>query len=86
MDFYIKFNMEIRAENMEKGKYICDIHSLSANDGELYLWYGNEEEFVVFDCEELYKDLASIVSLVAEQNKEMQEYHKKKIKEAIKEL
>ena len=71
---------------MEKGKYIYDIHSLSASDGELYLWYGDKEEYLVFDCEQLYRDLASIVRLVAEQNKEMQKFHKKRIKEAIKEL
>lgn len=71
---------------MEKGKYIYDIHTLSASDGELYLCYGDKDEFVVFDCEQLYRDLANIVRLVAEQNKEMQKFHKKRIKETIKEL
>lgn len=70
---------------MEKGKYIYDIHSLSANDGELYLWYG-DDDFVVFDCEQLYKDLGHIIRLVAEQNKEMQRYHKEQIMKTVTKL
>ena len=70
---------------MEKAKYIYDIHSLSANDGELYLWYG-DDDFVVFDCEQLYKDLGHIIRLVAEQNKEMQRYHKEQIMKTVTKL
>jgi hypothetical protein len=68
---------------MEKGKYIYDIHSLSANDGELYLWYGQDDEYIVLDCEELYKDLANVIRLVVEQNKEMQQYHKERIMKSV---
>jgi len=71
---------------MEKGKYIYDVHTLSANDGELYLWYGQNDEYIVLDCEEMYRDLASFIRLVTEQNKEMQEYHKERIMKTVTEL
>ena len=71
---------------MEKGKYIYDVHTLSANDGELYLWYGKNDEYIVLDCEEMYRDLASFIRLVTEQNKEMQEYHKERIMKTVTEL
>ena len=71
---------------MEKGKYIYDVHTLSANDGELYLWYGQNDEYIVLDCEEMYRDLASFIRLVTEQNKDMQEYHKERIMKTVTEL
>jgi len=68
----------------DKIKYIYDIHTISKDHGELYLWYGEKgEECIVFDCEQLYRDLAGIIHFVSEGNDEMQKHHKERLIEEL---
>tara|TARA_R110000796_G_scaffold218071_1_gene334031 strand:- start:72 stop:299 length:228 start_codon:yes stop_codon:yes gene_type:complete len=72
----------------EKTKYIHETNSIYCTDGELHISYGNhkDEKYLVFNVEQLYKDLPFIVSQVIKENKKMQEMYLESIKESLEEL
>lgn len=69
-------------------QYIHEINTISASDGELYLSYGDphKEKHLVFNAENLFNDLALIISLTVKENEKMKEMHLKHIKEAVSEI
>ena len=71
-----------------KSQYIHEINTISASDGELYLSYGDphKEKHLVFNAENLFNDLALIISLTVKENEKMKEMHLKHIKEAVSEI
>ena len=71
-----------------KSQFIHERNTISASDGELYLSYGDphKEKHLVFNAENLFNDLALIISLTVKENEKMKEMHLKHIKEAVSEI
>lgn len=65
--------------------YIHDTISLHQSDGELYVEYGDikETKMLVFNIDNLYKDLGIWIHMVKEGNKEMQKMYLDNIKNEI---
>jgi hypothetical protein len=72
---------------MKKSKttYIHETEHLYCQDGELHIGYG-KDNWVVFNVEQLFKDLGFIVDQVVKENKKMQDMHLSSIKDSLKEL
>ena len=66
--------------------YIYETISLHQSDGELYVEYGdiNDTKMLVFNIDNLYKDLGTWIYLVKEGNAEMQQMYKNSIDKEIK--
>ena len=65
--------------------YIHETNTLHCQDGELHIEY-DDNNWVVFNVEHLFKDLGFIVDKVVKENKKMQEMHLSLIKDTLKEL
>jgi len=81
--------LEGQLHDAKSHTYIGNTHSLHCSDGELYIEYGSypdDQRCLVMDVEQLFKDLPYIVSQVCKEQKKMQEYYLKSLKESIKEL
>jgi hypothetical protein len=65
--------------------YIHETNTLHCQDGELHIEY-DDNNWVVFNVEHLFKDLGFIVDQVVKENKKMQEMHLSLIKDTLKEL
>ena len=65
--------------------YIHETISLHQSDGELYVEYGdiNYTKMLVFNIDNLYKDLGTIIHMVKEGNAEMQKMYADNIKNSI---
>lgn len=65
--------------------YIHETISLHQSDGELYVEYGdiNDTKMLVFNIDNLYKDLGTIIHMVKEGNAEMQKMYADNIKNSI---
>lgn len=65
--------------------YINETISLHQSDGELYVEYGdiNDTKMLVFNIDNLYKDLGTWVHMVKEGNAEMQKMYTDNIKNSI---
>jgi len=69
----------------EKTTYIHETNHLYCQDGELHIGYG-KDNWVVFNTDQLYKDLPFIINQVVKENKKMQEMYLESIKESLEEL
>ena len=65
--------------------YIHETNTLHCQDGELHIEY-DDNNWVVFNVEHLFKDLGFIVDQVVKENKKMQDMHLSLIKDSLKEL
>jgi len=65
--------------------YIYESISLHQSDGELYVEYGdiNDTKMLVFNIDNLYKDLGSWIHLIKQGNAEMQQMYKNSIDKEI---
>jgi len=72
---------------MEKNKsvYVGETNSLHCSDGELVIHHGDvgNEQVLVINVEELYKDLPFIIEQVCKEQKKMQEMYLEMIKESL---
>ena len=77
-----------RIESLKRFRYIHEINSLHASDGELWISYGDpdKERHLTFNAVNLFNDLASIISLTVKENEKMKEMHLKHIREAVNEI
>ena len=68
--------------------YIHETHSLHCSDGEMYFYYGDidDEKVLVYNTDQLFKDLPFIINQVCKENKKMQDWYLGKIKDELKEL
>tara|TARA_R110000824_G_scaffold10380_9_gene45888 strand:- start:1371 stop:1652 length:282 start_codon:yes stop_codon:yes gene_type:complete len=68
--------------------YIHETHSLHCSDGEMYFYYGDidNEKVLVYNTDQLFKDLPFIINQVCQENKKMQDWYLGKIKDELKEL
>ena len=75
---------------MEKNKsvYVGETNSLHCSDGELVIHHGDvgNEQVLVINVEELYKDLPFIIEQVCKEQKKMQEMYLEMIKESLNKL
>ena len=74
--------------NELKTTYVGETLSLHCKDGELHISFGDvdRQSLLIMNVEQLYKDLPSIINLVAEEHKKMQVMYLDDIKESVKEL
>ena len=68
--------------------YIHETSHLYCSDGEMHIQYGDcdNENWVVYNTDQLFKDLPFIINQVCKENKKMQDYYLENIKKEIKEL
>ena len=72
-------------EQAKKHTYVYDTTQLHCSDGEFYMYYG-DDKCVVFDVEQLFKDLPFMINQVVKEQSKMQEWHLGRIKEELKEI
>ena len=68
--------------------YINETCHLHCSDGEMHIQYGDydNENWIVYNTDQLFKDLPFIINQVCNENKKMQDWYLGKIKEELKEL
>tara|TARA_R110000744_G_scaffold65550_6_gene134416 strand:+ start:990 stop:1337 length:348 start_codon:yes stop_codon:yes gene_type:complete len=68
--------------------YIHETHNLWCQDGEMHIGYSDvdDEKWLVYNTEQLFKDLPFIINQVVKENKKMQDMYLTQIKDELKEL
>ena len=72
----------------KKHTYIHETHHLYCQDGEMYFGFGDvdEEKWLVYNTDQLFKDLPFIINQVVKENKKMQKMYLDMIKKELDEL
>lgn len=78
-------DLENQLEVAKKHTYVHETYRLHCNDGELYISHDNDK-CVVFNVEQLYKDLPFIVTQVVKEQQKMQDWHLERLTESLKEI
>ena len=65
--------------------YIHETSHLYCQDGEMHLGFG-DDKWLVYNTDQLYKDLPFIINQVIKENKKMQDMYLDLIKDELKEL
>ncbi len=78
-------NLESQLDIARRHTYIHNTHTLHCNNGELYVDYDDVKR-LVWNTDDLYKDLASIIYMVTKENTKMQNMYLDLIKESLNEL
>mgnify|MGYP003677668231 FL=1 len=78
-------DLEHKLAMAKKHTYIHDTHTMWCDNGELHVGFNNDR-WLVWNTDDLFKDLGSIVSMVTKENTEMQKWYLDKIKESLKEI
>jgi len=78
-------DLEKQLEVAKRHTYVYDTIQIHCNDGELYIYYG-EDKCVVFDVNDMFDDLPFIVSQVVKEQAKMQEWKLNHIKDSLKEI
>ena len=65
--------------------YIHETHHLYCQDGEFHIGYG-DDKWVVYNVEQLYKDLPFIIQETIRENNKMHKMYLDLIKQELKEL
>jgi hypothetical protein len=68
-----------------KHTYIHETNHLYCSDGEMHIGYG-DDNWVVYNIDQLIKDLPFIINQVVKENKKMQDMYLSLIKERLEEL
>ena len=78
---------EAREYNIKKNQvtYIHETSHLYCSDGEMHIQYGDceNENWVVYNTDHLFKDLPFIINQVVKENKKMQDYYLDNIKKEL---
>jgi hypothetical protein len=69
----------------KKNTYIHETNHLYCQDGEMHIGFG-EDNWVVYNTDQLIKDLPFIINQVIKENKKMQDMYLDLIKDELKEL
>ncbi len=77
--------LEKQLEIAKKHTYVYETTSLHCNDGEFYMYYG-DDKCVVFNVETLFKDLPFMISQVVKEQAKMQKWHLDRLKQELKEI
>ena len=78
-------DLEHKLAMAKKHTYIHDTHTMWCDNGEIHIGFNNDR-WLVWNTDDLFKDLGSIVSMVTKENTEMQKWYLDKIKESLKEI
>ena len=80
--------LEEQLKESKEHTYIHETHTLHCSDGEMHFGYGevDNEKWLVYNTDQLFKDLPFIINQVCKENKKMQNYYLKQIKKELKEL
>ena len=78
-------DLEKQLEQAKKHTYVYDTTQLHCNDGEFYMYYA-DDKCVVFNVEQLFKDLPFMINQVVKEQAKMQEWHLGRIKEELMDL
>jgi len=78
-------DLEKQLEVAKKHTYVYDTTQLHCNDGEFYMYYG-DDKCVVFDVETLFKDLPFMITQVVKEQAKMQVWHLERLTESLKEI
>ena len=75
-------------ESKNKVTYIHETSHLYCSDGEMHIQYGDceNENWVVYNTDQLFKDLPFIINQVIKENKKMQSYYLNNIVTELKEI
>jgi len=77
--------LEKQLKVAKKHTYVHKTHRLHCNDGELYILH-DDDKCVVFNVEQLYKDLPFIVTQVVKEQQKIQSWYLDNLKESLKEI
>lgn len=82
------YELEEKLKESKKHTYIHETHNLYCSDGEMHFGYGDvdNEKWLVYNVDSLFKDLPFIITQVVKENKKMQEMYLDLIKQSLKEL
>tara|TARA_R110001606_G_scaffold11223_1_gene48619 strand:+ start:389 stop:649 length:261 start_codon:yes stop_codon:yes gene_type:complete len=69
----------------KKNTYIHETNHLYCQDGEMHIGFG-DDKWLVYNTDQLYKDLPFIINQVIKENKKMQDMYLDLIKDELKEL
>lgn len=78
-------DLEQKLQLAKEHTYIYDTHTLYCNNGELHVGF-NDNKWLVWNTDDLFKDLGSIVYMVTKENTKMQKMYLDLIKESLNEL
>jgi hypothetical protein len=73
----------------KQNTYIHETNHLYSQDGEMYISFGDvgkNERWLVYNTDQLFKDLPFIINQVVKENKKMQKMYLDNIKEELKEM
>ena len=75
-------------ESKNQSTYIHETSHLYCSDGEMHIQYGDceNENWVVYNTDQLFKDLPFIINQVIKENKKMQSYYLGEIKKELLDL
>tara|TARA_R110001599_G_scaffold152710_1_gene337723 strand:- start:3710 stop:3988 length:279 start_codon:yes stop_codon:yes gene_type:complete len=73
---------------LKKNTYIHETHHLYCDNGEMHFGYGDPDDskWLVYNTDQLFKDLPFIINQVVKENKKMQNMYLEEIKKELKEL
>ena len=77
--------LEEQLKEAKKHTYTHETNHLYCQDGEMHFGY-DEDKWLVYNTDQLFKDLPFIINQVCKENKKMQDWYLDKIKEELKEL
>ena len=81
-------NRNLKDQLKSKVTYIHETSHLYCSDGEMHIQYGDcdNENWVVYNTDQLFKDLPFIINQVVKENKKMQSYYLGEIKKELLDL
>jgi|GEM_PF-2387376 len=81
-------NRNLKEQIKSKVTYIHETSHLYCSDGEMHIQYGDydNENWVVYNTDQLFKDLPFIINQVVKENKKMQSYYLGQIKKELLDL
>ena len=81
-------NRNLKEQIKSKVTYIHETSHLYCSDGEMHIQYGDydNENWVVYNTDQLFKDLPFIINQVVKENKKMQSYYLNNIVTELKEI
>ena len=81
-------NRNLKDQLKSKVTYIHETSHLYCSDGEMHIQYGDcdNENWVVYNTDQLFKDLPFIINQVIKENKKMQSYYLGQIKKELLDL
>ena len=78
-------DLQSQLASAKKNTYIYETHHLYCQDGEMHIGFG-DDKWLVYNTDQLYKDLPFIINQVIKENKKMQDMYLDLIKDELKEL